>query len=172
MINQLVLEPSENPFENLRTIAAAAPSFKASKPFLSQLRPFNANVALVENRTKKVAKKQKLDPLDCAAATSRLYTELEGATDVVPKLSSIFHCDESDIVAGLLLLQLHIQAGNQQEGSAVLEKLMHASKDLEVKYAPGLVSLAVLLFPEEKSTPLLLDAKAYWDKQASSVVSP
>jgi len=169
MNNQLVLEQSKNPFENLRILCAAAHSFTPSKPFLAQSRPFNANMTLVESIAKKAAKKQKLDPLDCTTATSRLYMELEGATDVLAKLSSIFHRDESNIAVGLLLAQLHAQAGNRQEVAGVLERLIHASKDLEVKYAPGLVSLAVSLFPEERSTPLLQNAKTYWDKQSSSV---
>jgi len=171
MNNQLVLEPSENPFTNLRILSAAAHSFTPSKPFLAQLRPFNANMALAESIAKKPAKKQKLDSLDCATATSRLYMELEDATDVLAKLLSIFHRDESNVAVGLLLVQWHTQAGNRQDAAAILERLIHASKDLGVKYVPGLVSLAVSLLPEEASTPLLLDAKRYWDKQTSSVQS-
>jgi len=169
MNNQLVLEPSENPFTNHRILSSAAYSFTPSKPFLAQLRPFNANMALVEGIAKKPAKKQKLDSLDCATAISRLYMELEGATDVLAKLLSIFHRDESNVAVGLLLVQLHTQAGNRQDAAAILERLIHASKDLAVKYAPGLVSLAVSLLPEERSTLLLLHAKTYWDEQTSSV---
>lgn len=166
MNNQLVLEPSPNPYENLRILTAASRSITASKPFLAQLRPFNANMALVESNTKKT-KKTKSDPLDCAATIARLAGELEGTTDVVAKLTSIFQRDEGNVAVGLLLVQVHSQAGSRQDASAVLERLLHASKDAEVKYAPGLVSLAMLLLPEQKSTPLLLDAKTYWDKQTS-----
>jgi hypothetical protein len=167
MNNQLVLEPSQNPYENLRILTAASRFFTASKPFLAQLRPFNANMALVEASTKKAAKKTKSNPLDCAATIARLAAELEGATDVLAKLTSIFQRDVGSVATGLLLVQVHSQAGNRQDASAVLERLLHASKEAEVKYAPGLVSLAILLLPEEKSTPLLLDAKTYWDKQTN-----
>jgi len=167
MNNQLILEPSQNPYENLRILTAASRSFTASKPFLAQLRPFNANMALVEASAKKAAKRTKSNPLDCAGAIARLSAELEGATDVVAKLTSIFQRDQGSIAAGLLLVQVHAQAGNRQDASAVLERLLHALKEADVKYAPALVSLAILLLPEEKSTPLLLDAKAYWDKQSS-----
>jgi hypothetical protein len=167
MNNQLVLEPSQNPYENLRILTAASRFFTASKPFLAQLRPFNANMALVEASTKKAAKKTKSNPLDCAATIARLAAELEGATDVLAKLTSIFQRDVGSVATGLLLVQVHSQAGNRQDASAVLERLLHASKEAEVKYAPGLVSLAILLLPEEKSTPLLLDAKTYWDTQTN-----
>lgn len=93
------------------------------------------------------------------------------------KLDAIFHRDETDVSAGLMLVQVQMQRGNTQIAAAILEKLVHALKDENaVKYSPGLVSLAVLLFPkvgkDDKATALLMDAKAYWSANENSVSCP
>lgn len=180
--NQLSIEPRSNPFENHRLHAAAAHAFGSSKPFLAQLRPFSANSLLLSSqahKSKKIAEikqHQKSYPLDYSASLIQLYDELNGQSETVflNKLEAIFHRDETDISAGLMLVQAQMQKGNTQVAAATLEKLFHGLKDAnEVKYAPGLVSLAVLLFPkvgkDDKATALLMDAKAYWGSQDNPV---
>jgi hypothetical protein len=73
-----------------------------------------------------------------------------------------------------MLIQTQITNGSVYLAAATLERLLHALKDTnEVKYAPGLVSLAVSLFPkvgkEEKAAALLLDAKSYWHSKGNNV---
>ena len=88
------------------------------------------------------------------------------------KLTTIFHQDETDVAAAVLLAQTQVQTGNIHLAAGTLEKLLHALKDKnEVKYSPGLVSLVVSLFPkvgkEEKATALLMDAKSYWSQRTT-----
>jgi signal recognition particle subunit SRP72 len=88
------------------------------------------------------------------------------------KLKTIFHRDETDVAAAMMLIQMQVQSGNNQMAAGTLEKLLHALKDMtQVKFAPGLVSLAISLFPkvgkEEKATALLLDAKSYWSSKST-----
>ena len=181
--NQLVIEPRVNPFENQRLHAAAARAFSSSKPFLAQSQPFSANSLLLSSqahKSKSVAETKKhreMYPLDYSASLMRLYDELNGQTETVflKKLDTIFHQDETDVCAGLMLIQAHIQRGNFHGAAATLEKLLHALKDSnQVKYAPGIVSLAVLLFhrvgKDDKATTLLMDGKEYWSSQRISVL--
>jgi hypothetical protein len=180
--NQLAIEPRVNPFENQRLHAAAADAFSSSKPFVAQSRPFSANSLLLSSQAHKpksaaeTKKHKELYPLDYSASLIRLYDELNGQTEAVflKKLDTIFHQDETDVCAGLMLVQAHIQRGNFHGAAVTLEKLFHALKDSnQVKYAPGTVSLAVLLFhkvgKDDKATTLLMDAKAYWRSQGISV---
>jgi hypothetical protein len=117
-----------------------------------------------------------LHPLDYAASLIRIHHELEGVPEsaVLYKMESIFHRDEKDVAAALILIQSQMQKGIPHAAAATLEKLFHALKDpSQVKYAPGLVSLAVLLYPqvgkEEKATTLLMEAKNYWMGKDNSV---
>jgi hypothetical protein len=88
------------------------------------------------------------------------------------KLTTIFHRDETDVSAAMMLIQMQVQSGNMQMAAGTLEKLLHALRDMsDVKFAPGLVSLTVSLFAkvgkEEKATALLLDAKSYWSGKST-----
>jgi tetratricopeptide (TPR) repeat protein len=183
--NQLCIEPRSNPFESHRLHVAASHAFGSSKPFLAQSRPFSANSLLLSSQAHKsrktaaVKKHQKSFPLDYSASLVQLYSELNGQSETVffNKLDAIFRRDETDLSAGLMLVQVQMQRGNTQMASATLEKILHALKDENaVKYAPGLVSLAVLLFPkvgkDDKATALLMDAKAYWSVNENSVSRP
>jgi hypothetical protein len=89
-------------------------------------------------------------------------------------MESIFHRDEKDVAAALILIQRQMQKGIPHAAAATLEKLFRALKDAsEVKYAPGLVSLAVRLFPqvgkEEKANTILTEAKTYWSSKDTLV---
>jgi signal recognition particle subunit SRP72 len=105
--------------------------------------------------------------------------ELDGQSDsgtFLKKLDANFHHDETDVGVALLLIQTQIQNSNFRMAASTLEKLFHALKDANsVKYAPGLISLAMVLFPkvgkEDKVSALLMDAKAYWRTRESSVKS-
>ena len=115
-------------------------------------------------------------PLDYSVSSIQLYNELNGLSEtaLLKKLDVMFHRDETDVAAGLMLIQVQMQKGNTQMAAATLEKLFHALKDVnEVKYAPGLVSLAVLLFPkvgkDDKATALLMEAMAYWSNKQTLV---
>ena len=180
--NQLSIEPRANPFENHRLHAAAAHAFASSKPFLAQSQPFSANSVLLSQQAHKsknnaeIKRHQKLYPLDYSVSSIQLYNELNGLSETafLKKLDAMFHRDETDVAAGLMLIQVQMQKGNTQMAAATLEKLFHALKDVnEVKYAPGLVSLAVLLFPkvgkDDKATALLMEAKAYWSNKQNLV---
>jgi len=175
--NQLSIAARANPFENHRLHSAAAAAFTSSKPFLVQSGPFFANSFLLASRAhKSIDRSHKLHPLDYAASSIRIHHELDGVleTAVLHKMESIFHRDETDVAAALLLIQTQMQNGIPHAAAATLEKLFHALKDTsEVKYAPGLVSLAVLLFPqvgkEERATTLLMEAKTYWSSKDNSV---
>jgi Flp pilus assembly protein TadD len=90
------------------------------------------------------------------------------------KLAAIVHRDETDVAAALLLIQLQCQEGNTQLAAATLERLLHALKEkLDIKYAPGLVSLAAVLLPkverEDKATSLMMEAKEYWSNKKNAV---
>jgi hypothetical protein len=153
-----------------------------SKPFLAQSQPFSANSLLLSSQAHKsnitaaIRKHQKLHPLDHSASLVQIFRELGGSSETafLNKLSEIFYRDETNVAAALMLVQAHAQKGNTQMAVATLEKLFHALKNMDkVRYAPGLISLAVLLFPkvgkEEKATSLLMDAKAYWGKKENFV---
>ena len=180
--NQLSMEPRANPFENYRLQAAAAHAFAASKPFLTQSQPFSANSLLLSRQahkseiTAEIKRHQKLYPLDYSVSSIQLFNELNGLSEIalLKKLDAMFHRDETDVATGLMLIQVQMQKGNVQMAAATLENLFHALKEVnEVKYAPGLVSLAVLLFPkvekDDKATALLMDAKSYWSSKNSLV---
>jgi len=175
--NQLSIAPRANPFENHRLHSAASAAFTLSKPFLAQSVPFFANSFLLSSRAhKSIDVSHKLHHLDYTASLIRIHLELEGTleTAVLDKMESIFHRDEKDVAAALMLIQSQMQKGIPHAAAVTLEKLFHALKDdSEVKYAPGLVSLAVRLFPqagkEEKATTILTEAKAYWSGKDSSV---
>jgi hypothetical protein len=180
--NQLSVQPCPNPFENHRLHSSAAQAFNSSKPFLAQSQTFSVNSLLLSSLAYKsniataIKKHQKLHPLNHSASLVQLFNELDGSSEAVflNKLSEIFYRDETNVAAALMLVQAHTQKGNIQMAVATLEKLFHALKGIdEVRYAPGLISLAILLFPkvgkEEKVTSLLMDAKAYWSKKENFV---
>jgi signal recognition particle subunit SRP72 len=181
--NQLSIEPRANPFENYRLHAAAAHAFASSKPFLAQSLPFSSNSLLLSQQahksknTSEIKRHRKLYPLDYFVSSTQLYNELNGLSEtaLLKKLDVVFHRDETDVAAGLMLIQVQMQKGNTQMAAATLEKLFHALKDVnEVKYAPGLVSVAVLLFPkvgkDDKATALLMEAMAYWNNKQTLVL--
>ena len=166
-----------NPFENHRLHSAAITAFTASKPFLAQSGPFSATALLLASQVhKSIDGSHKIHPLDYRASLIRIHHELEGVPEsaVLNKMESIFHRDGKDVAAALLLIQIQMQKGSTHAAAVTLEKLFQALRDTgEVKYAPGLVSLAGLLFPqvgkEEKATTLLMDAKTYWSSKETSV---
>lgn len=115
-------------------------------------------------------------PFDYSVSSIQLYLELDGLSEtaLLKKLDAVFHRDETDVAVGLMLVQVQMQKGNIQMAAATLEKLLHALKDVnEIKYSPGLVSLAVLLFPkvgkDDKATAFLMDAKTYWNSKGNLV---
>lgn len=122
-----------------------------------------------------IKRHQKVHTQDYSASLIRLHGLPEQSEpSFLTKLSETFHSDESDVAIALLLIQTHASKGNIQTAATTLEKLYHALKDKsEVKYAPGLVSLAMLLFPkigkEERATIILLEAKNYWSKKQNLV---
>jgi hypothetical protein len=113
--------------------------------------------------------------LDFSASIIGLYDALPPESDMafLNKLTTEFHRDETDLAATLLLIQSYIGKGNIQMASSILEKSLHAIKDLNVKYAPGLVSLTMSIFPkvgkEDKATLLLMEAKNYWNSKKTMV---
>jgi hypothetical protein len=179
--NQLSLEPRENPFESLRLHDQALKSFVSSKPFIAQSRLFSTNSLLVSSQAYKsvnsgIKKHQEQYHLDFSPSLIRLQNELPPVSDAMfsKKLAAVFHRDETDVAAALLLIQYHCQEGNVPLAAATLEKLLHALKEkLDVKYAPGLVSLAAVLLPkverEDKATSLMMEAKEYWSNNKKVV---
>ena len=179
--NQLSVNLRENPFENHRLHEAAIHNFSSSKPFLAQSQPFSFNNLLVSSQAHKSVKhgiKRHLEefPLDYSVSLVRLFDLLPDPSDTnfVDKLASEFHHDETDVGSAFLLIQAHMQTGNLAMAISTLEKCLHAVKDLNVKYAPGFVSLALLLFQkaakEEKASALLTAAKTYWTSQKTLVI--
>jgi hypothetical protein len=179
--NQLSLEPRENPFETLRLHDQSLKSFISSKPFIAQSRLFSTNSLLVSSQAYKsvnsgIKKHQEQYPLDFSSSLIRLRNELPPVSDSMfaKKLAAVVHRDETDVAAALLLIQLQCQEGNTQLGAATLERLLHALKEkLDIKYAPGLVSLAAVLLPkverEDKATSLMMEAKEYWSNKKNAV---
>jgi hypothetical protein len=172
--NQLSIEPHANPFENYRIHNAAAQAFAKSKPFLAQSRIFSNNSLLISTQAHKSVKFDK--KLDYTASLIQLYNELPGRAEAsfLNKLTAAFHHNEKDVGTALLLIQTQMQHGSVQLAAVTLEKLFHALKDQhDVKYTPGLVSLAGLLFPkvgkEDKATALLVEAKSYWVNKGNLV---
>ena len=157
----------------------ASRNLTSSKPFTAQSRIFSLNSLLLSSQVQKSSavvagakRHRKSYPLDYTASVIRIYDELKGQPDesFLKTLTTIFHRDEADVGAALLLAQTQARKGSLLLASGTLEKLFHALKDSpDVKFAPGLVSLAVSLFvkagKEEKATALLLDAKMYWTKK-------
>ena len=92
----------------------------------------------------------------------------------INKLVAAFHHDETDVAVALLLMQVQIKEGNIQGAALTLGKLFSALKEeLDVKYAPGLISLALSVFPkagmEDKAIRLLMEAKHHWTAKDISV---
>jgi signal recognition particle subunit SRP72 len=179
--NQLSLEPVENPFETHRLHDQALKSFISSKPFIAQSRLFSANSLLISSQVHKpinsrIKKYQELYPFDISASLIRLYRDLPGVSDPLfsKKLAALCHRDETDVAAALLLIQHECQQGSIQSAATTLERLLHALKEkLDLKYAPGLVSLAAVLLPkvekEDKATSLMMEAKDYWSHKRNAV---
>ena len=108
-----------------------------------------------------------------------MHQQLGGVpeTAFLQKLESVFYGDEMNVAAGLLLIQTQMQKNNPSAAAMTLEKMFHALKDAsEIKYAPGLISLAVRLFPQEgkgeKATTLLSEAKNHWSSRETLVCAP
>jgi signal recognition particle subunit SRP72 len=179
--NQLILEPRSNPFENYRIHTTAQQAILSSKPFSTQARLFSSNSLLFASQAHKsisaaTTKHLQSHPLDYSASVIRIRNELPDSSDpaFVNRLTALYYQDEKDVGAALLLVQHHAAKGNTHLATSVLEKLSHALKDNhDVKYAPGLVSLAVLLYPkddkDDKATSLLLEAKRHWQNKGSTV---
>ena len=179
--NHLVLDPRSNPFENHRIHSIAHKTISSSTPFSTQSRLFSFNSLLLSSRAhKKIARGIKrhegLYRLDYSPSLIRLYNELPAVEDphFLNRLTSVYHLDETDVGVALFLIQYHLEKGNAHLATLTLEKLFHALKDdLEVKYAPGLVSLAVFLFPkdgkEDKAGVFLQEAKKFWQGQGKEV---
>jgi signal recognition particle subunit SRP72 len=172
--NQLSIEPHSNPFENYRIHNAANQAFAKSKPFLAQSQIFSNNSLLLSSKAHKSITSNKGPHY--AASLIQLYNELPAQSEAtfLPKLTANFHHDETDVGTALLLIQSQMQNGSLQLAAVTLEKLFHALKDRnDVKYMPGLISLAVLLFPkvgrEDKATALLVEAKSYWISKGDTV---
>jgi hypothetical protein len=172
--NQLSIEPHSNPFENYRIHNAATQAFTKSKPFLAQSQIFSNNSLLLSSKAHKSITSNK--GLHYAASLIRLYNELPAQLDAtfLPRLTANFHRDDTDVGTALMLIQIQMQSGSLQLAAVTLEKLFHALKDRnDVKYLPGLISLAVLLFPkvgrEDKATALLMEAKSYWISKGNTV---
>jgi hypothetical protein len=179
--NQLSLEPTENPFEAHRLHDHALKPFISSKPFTAQSRLFSANSLLISSQAHKsvnsgIKKHQELYPFDISASLVRLQGELPGVSDPTfsKKLATLYHRDETNVAAALLLIQCECQQGSIQSAAMILEKLLHALKEkLDLKYAPGLVALAVVLLPkvekEDKATSFMMEAKDYWSHKRNAV---
>jgi len=159
-----------------------AHAFGLSKPFSTQSRPFSINALLLSmlahksNISSSIKQHSQSFPLDYSASLVQLFKELESVPEnaSLSKLESIFYRNEADVGAGFMLIQTQLQNGNTHAAAGTLEKIFHALRGADhVRYAPGLISLALLLFSkigkEEKATSLLMDAKNYWTKQGSSV---
>jgi len=179
--NQLVLEPRSNPFENYRILSTAEQDISKSKPFSAQSRLFSFNSLLLTSQVHKsissaMKKHVQSHPLDYSASVVRLHNELPEPSDpaFLSKLTILYYQDEKDIAAALLLIQYHVEKGSIHFAVTILEKLLHALKDYpDIKYAPGLVSLAVLLFPkddkDDKATSFLLEANKHWQTKGKTV---
>ena len=179
--NQLSLGPEENPFEAHRLHDQALKSFVSSKPFISQSRLFSANSLLISSQAHKsvnsgIKSYQEVYPFDISASLIRLQRELPSVADPTfsKKLAALYHRDETDVAAALLLIQHQCQQGSMPSAATTLEKLLHALKEKpDVKYAPGLVALAAVLLPkvekEDKATSLMMEAKDYWSHKRNAV---
>ena len=180
--NQLVIEPRNNPFENYRIHSTASQAIASSKPFSVQSRLFTFNSLLLASQAHKpktsssIKKYLQSHPSDYSPSIIRVHSELPNPSDpmFISRLTSAYYHDEKDVGAALLLIQHHLGRGNVHIATTVLEKLFHALKDIpDTKYAPGLVSLAVLLYPkddrEDKATSLLLEAKRHWTSKGKMV---
>ena len=106
----------------------------------------------------------------------RLYNDLNGTSPsaALNKLVAAFHRDETDVAVALMLIQVQIKEGNVQGAAITLGKLFSALKeDLDIKYAPGLISLALSVFPkagmEDRAIRLLMEAKNHWTGKDISV---
>lgn len=181
MNNQLSLEQPQNPFETHRLHSEAIKSFLSSKPFAAQSRLFSINSLLISSQAYKsvnsgIKTHQEQYPLDFSASLIGIQKHLPPVTDAgfLKKLSAVFHRDETDVAAALLLIQYQWKEGSTQLAASTLEKLLHALKEkLDIKYAPGLVGLAAVLLPkverEDKATSLMMEAKEYWSNKKNAV---
>jgi hypothetical protein len=179
--NKLVLKPHSNPFENHRIHLSAQQAIASSKPFSAQSRLFSFNSLLLASQAHKsissaIKKHIQSHSLDYSASLIRIHNELPASSDpaFLNRLTALYYHDEKDVAAALLLIQHHMEKGSVHLAVTVLEKLLHALKDHpDAKYAPGLVSLGVLLFPkddkEEKATSLLLEANKHWQTKGKRV---
>ena len=182
MNNQLALQSSSNPFYNHRISEAISKDLLSSKPFSAQSRPFSVNNIILANGAYKsnipaeIKRHRQRFPLDYSVSLIRVYNDLKGDNPSVAmnKLVAIFHKDETDVAVALMLIQTQIKENNVQSAAQTLGKLFSALKEEgDVKYAPGLISLALSLFPkvgmEERAIRLLMEAKNHWTSKETSV---
>jgi signal recognition particle subunit SRP72 len=178
--NQLVMKPNDNPFENYKIHSIAHNTLSSSNPFSTQAQLFSFNALYLASAAHKSISKgikhHEAQYKDFSPALIAVHSSLPPTDDptFLPRLTSLYYRNERDVAVALLLVQTQLEKGNTHFAVATLEKLFHALKETPgVKFSPGLVALAMVLFPrddkEDKATALLLEAKKYWSSQNTQV---
>jgi hypothetical protein len=174
------MDPRENLYETYRLHQIAVQNFVSSKSFSAQSSLFSFNSLLLSSKVNKSLKagiKKHSDqfPLDYSTSLLRLPDTLPETTEPVftDRLAVEFHRDKTDVGLALLLIQAYETKENIQAACSTLLNCLQAIKDPNVKYAPGLMSLASSLLPKVgkdiKLRVLIREAKEHWASQASQV---
>ncbi|EHA57026.1 hypothetical protein MCOR02_004388 [Pyricularia oryzae] len=192
--NSLVLNHGENPYMTARKAETLSIPTGNSKPFECQASILRRNKQVIElqcqkfrgvrSRTAFALKRESPDAPSIspaatnlgvlhAAAVSHLQTGKEALKSILPLLES----RPDDIGLLLTIIQLYIQTANPQPGLALLEALFRrlesaTSQDhSDVRFAPGLVALAVALYRLQGRRAAiraeLARAATYWQHQTT-----